>query len=476
MKLFPLLLSAFLAVASVAAAADLPNLGEADRVYLSHRQEQALGAAIMRDIHVDLRYVHDAQIEAYVNELGYRLVANSPENSQAFRFFVLHDPTINAFALPGGFIGIHTGTILAAQDESELAAVLAHEIGHVVQHHVARSIAEQSRSLWPTLAAMALGLLAARSNPDIAGAAITGAQAAAVQNQLAHSREHEEEADRIGFDILVKSGFDPHDMVAFFRRLQRENQLYGYNAPVYLRDHPLTSERIADMAARADRLPYKQVLSSEDFYLVRARIRAQEGSPQDALAYFRGVVDDKRYTRKEAALYGLAVAYLRTGQPARAQAPAAEAARLAQSPMLIKLLAKIAAAMGKTRQAAALYRHGLDLYPNYHPLAYAYAELLIEEKQPAAALGFLQPLLVRRTGEAKLWLLAAQAYALLGKTLASHQAQAEALALEGNYRAAIEQIDLGLKSGEGDFYTVSAAEAKKREWRALLTEQQATLK
>ena len=476
MKLSPLFLAGLLAIASAASAADLPNLGESDRAYLSHRQEQALGAAIMRDIHEDPRYVNDPQIEAYINELGYRLVANSPENTQAFRFFVLRDPTINAFAMPGGFIGIHTGTILAAQDESELAAVLAHEIGHVVQHHVARSIAEQSRSLWPTLAAMALGLLAARSNPDIAGAAITGAQAAAVQNQLAHSREHEEEADRIGFEILVKAGFDPHDMVAFFRRLQRENQLYGYNAPVYLRDHPLTSERIADMAARADRLPYKQVLSTEDFYLVRARIRAQEDSPQGALTYFRGVVDDKRYSRAEAALYGLAVAYLRSGQPARAQAPAQQAAHLARSPMLDMLLARIAAALGRTQQAATLYRHGLDLYPNYHPLAYAYAALLIDQKQPAEAMNFLQPLLQARPDDAELWRLAAHSYAFQGKTLASHQAQAEALALDGNYRAAIEQIDLGLKSEQGDFYAVSVAEAKKRQWRALLAEQQASLK
>ena len=476
MKPFPLLLLAFLAVAPAAAAADLPSLGEADRVYLSRHQEQALGAAIMRDIHKDPRYVNDAQIEAYVNELGYRLVANSSENSQPFHFFVLRDPTINAFALPGGFIGIHTGTILAAQDESELAAVLAHEIGHVVQHHVARNVAEQSRSLWPTLAAMALGLLAARSNPDVAGAAITGAQAAALQNQLAHSREHEEEADRIGFDILVKSGFDPHDMVAFFRRLQRENQLYGYNAPVYLRDHPLTSERIADMAARADRFPYKQVLSSEDFYLVRARLRARQGSAQDALAYFRGVVDDRRYTRQEAALYGLALAYLRNGLPAQAQAPAQAAANLAHSPMLVILEAKTAAALGNRKQASALYRRGIDLYPNYAPLAYAYAGLLIEEKRPAKALHFLQPLLARRAGDARLWLLTAQAQALLGRVLASHQAQAEALALYGDYRAAIEQIDLGLKSGQGDFYDVSAAEAKKRAWRSLLAEQRATLK
>ena len=476
MKFSPLFLAVLLAVASVASATDLPNLGEADRVYLSHRQEQALGAAIMRDVHEDPRYVNDPQIEAYVNELGYRLLANSPENTQAFHFFVLRDPTINAFAMPGGFIGIHTGTILAAEDESELAAVLAHEIGHVVQQHIARSVAEQSRTLWPTLAAMALGLLASRSNPDIAGAAITGAQAAAVQNQLAHSREHEEEADRVGFEILLKSGFDPHDMVAFFRRLQRDNQHYGYNAPIYLRDHPLTSERIADMAARADRFPYKQVLSSEDFYLVRARIRAQQGSAQDALAYFRGIVRDKRYSREDAALYGLAVAYVRAGEAARAQVAAQQAAAMAQSPMLSMLLAEIAADLGKTPQAAELYRRALDLYPNYLPLAYGYAALLLDQKQASKALYFLHSLLQQRPDDAQLWRLAAQSYALLGKTLASHQAQAQSLALSGNYRAAIEQIDLGLKSEQGDFYAVSVAEAKKRQWRGLLAEQQAILK
>ena len=167
-----------------AAAADLPDLGEVSRQYFSDQEEQAIGRMIMRDVYADPRYLDDPEIEAYLNQLGYRLVSVSTRNQRDFNFFLVDDPTINAFAMPGGNIGVHTGLLLAAQSESELASVIAHEIAHVTQDHIARMVAAQSRSQWPTMAALALALLAARSNANVASAAIASTQAYTIQNQL----------------------------------------------------------------------------------------------------------------------------------------------------------------------------------------------------------------------------------------------------------------------------------------------------
>jgi len=165
-------------------AADLPDLGEVSRQYFSDQEEQTLGRTIMRDVYADPRYLDDPEIENYLNQLGYKLVSVSARNQRTFNFFVVDDPTINAFAMPGGNIGVHTGLLLAAQSESELASVIAHEIAHVTQDHLARMVAAQSQSYWPTMAALALALLASRSNPNVASAAIASTQAYSIQNQL----------------------------------------------------------------------------------------------------------------------------------------------------------------------------------------------------------------------------------------------------------------------------------------------------
>ena len=266
-----------------AIAADLPDLGEVSRQYFSDQEEQTLGRAIMRDVYADPRYLDDPVAETYLNQLGYRLVSVSSRNQRDFTFFVVDDPSINAFALPGGNVGVHTGLLLAAQSESELASVIAHEIAHVTQDHMARMVAAQSQSYWPTMAALALALLASRANSNVAGAAIASSQAYALQNQLSFSRDYEREADRLGYDMLARAGFDPHAMSVFFERLQRANRFYDTSAPAYLRTHPITSERIADMGARSESVPYHQGPDSLDFQLVRARLRARQDNPTDAL-------------------------------------------------------------------------------------------------------------------------------------------------------------------------------------------------
>ncbi len=445
----------------------LPDLGEASQSALSPQNERRIGEAVMFDIRRDRSMVDDTELTDYLNNLGYRLVAASQGNRQDFEFFVLRDNTLNAFALPGGFIGVHTGLLLAAQNESELAAVLGHEIAHVTQHHLARMIAKQDQSMVTSLAALAVAILAARSNPQAANAAMATAQASSMQTELDFTREHEREADRIGLQTTADAGFDPRAAALFFERLQKVNRLYENNAPEYLRTHPVTSERIADIQNRIESLPYRQVPDSLEFQLVRAKLRAGEGTPQQAVAWFEAALREKKYNSETASRYGLAAALLRAKDPARAER---ELAQLRKSPpanaMVENLAAQIMISAGRHDGALTQYQAALKKFPNHRALLYGYAETLLQAHQSATALKLVNDRLSLRPGDERLYELQAQAYAMQGKALLSHQAQAEAYARQGSLAAAIEQLQLGLKAGDGDFYQLSMAEARLKALRA----------
>jgi predicted Zn-dependent protease len=447
-------------------AADLPDLGEVSRQYFSDQEEQMLGRAIMRDVYADPRYLDDPEIETYLNQLGYKLVSVSTRNQREFNFFVVSDPTINAFAMPGGNIGVHTGLLLAAQSESELASVVAHEISHVTQDHIARMIASQNQSYWPTMAALALALLAARSNPNVASAAIASTQAFSIQNQLNYSRDFEREADRLGYEMLTRGGYDPRGMSGFFNRLERANRFYDSSAPAYLRTHPLTTDRMADMQARSEAAPYQQVEDSLDFQLVRARLRAQENSPNEAVLAARSALKEKRYSSETAARYGLATALLRARQFREAEAEAEKLLAAKQvHPMIQQLAARSALAAGNPALALQRYQAGSAAHPGYRPLQFGLIEALLAASRSKEALAQVDQQLALYPLDRRLWRLAAQTHAQLGNRLLSHRAQAEAAALSGNLVAAIEQISLGIKAGDGSFYELSAAEARRREWQ-----------
>jgi len=451
---------------SAVLADGLPDLGEASQSGFSPQTERRIGEAIMVDVHHDRSLVDDTELTDYLNNLGYRLVASSEGNRQDFEFFVLRDSTLNAFALPGGYIGVHTGLILAAQSESELAAVLAHEIAHVTQHHLARIIAKQEQSMVTTLAALAVAILAARSSPQMANAAMATAQATSIQTQLDFTREHEREADRIGIQTLAQAGFDPRGAVSFFERLQKSSRLYENNAPEYLRTHPITSERIADLQNRLENKPYRQVPDSLEFQLVRAKLRADEGTPQQAIAHFEEALLEKKYSSEAASRYGLAVALLRAKETARAERELAQLRKAAAPNAIIEnLSARIKVAAGSQDAALAQYQTALRSFPNHRALVYGYAEALLQNHHGNDALKLVGNRLRRFPNDSRLYELQAQGYAMQGKMLLSHQAQAEAYTRQGNLVAAIEQLQLGLKTGDGDFYQLSIAEARLKALR-----------
>lgn len=449
-------------------ASNLPDLGESSRQYLSDKQERELARTIMRDIYSSPLYLSDPEVEAYLNDLGARLASESSRSERVFTFFAVRDATINAFALPGGYIGVHTGLIQAAENESELAGVLAHEIAHVSQEHLSRMIAAQDQSYLPTLAAIAVAILAARSNANVGSAAIATAQALNIQSQLNFTREHEREADRAGLETLNSAGFDPRGLPSFFNRLQRANRLYDTNAPDYLRTHPLNSQRIADMDARIEKLPYRQIRDSIDFHLIRARLAASEGLAQDAVRRFQDQVRQKKTLFEAASRYGLAMALSRQAKLAEAESELAKALKLAHSPILLNRQAELAGMAGNTGLALERFRSGITRHPQYKPLLYGYTDALIIAGRAGEAAEFAASKTSAWPDDARFWKLLARAEASLNHKLASHRAEAESLAVLGNLPAALEQVNLGLKAGDGNFYELSSAEARRREWQTTL--------
>ena len=220
-------------------AQGLPELGEPSQSAFTPVQERLLGQSIMREARRDPTYYDDAEVTDYVSRVGNRLASRGSDTRQEFEFFMMRDPQINAFALPGGFIGVHTGLVMAAQSESEMAGVIAHEISHVTQRHIARMINNQQSSQWLEIAALAIAILAARSNSQVGEAVGAIGSGLAVQQQLNFSRDFEREADRMGLQLLEKAGFDPQGMSIFFERLQRATRVYEGGAPAYLRTHPV---------------------------------------------------------------------------------------------------------------------------------------------------------------------------------------------------------------------------------------------
>lgn len=463
MKLHPIILILCL-VSLSAVASELPDLGDVSQSSFSASDEARVGSEIMRDIYADPQYYDDAELTDYLNNLGARLVAASSESQNNFQFFVLKDNTLNAFALPGGYIGVHTGLIEAAQSESELAGVLGHEIAHVTQHHLAHMIENQKKSVLPSLAALAVAILAARSNPQVAGGAIATAQAVSIQQQLNFSRDNEREADRIGMQIMSSAGFDPNAMASFFQRLQKYSRLYDNNAPAYLRTHPLTSERIADMENRAANLPHKQVVDSLEFNLMRAKLRVLNQSPAAAVTEFTDIIHDQRYANLASAQYGLTLALMQARQYDAAEAAYKKLIQIgAKDPVIDGLGAKIRQNAGDIAGALQRYREARNRYPNYRPLMYSYDDALLEAGQIAAAVKLVTDLITLYPDDYHLYQLQARGYTKQGKDFLRHYAQAEAYAHQGNLTAAIEQLQLALKTHDGDFYQMSIAEARLKQ-------------
>jgi predicted Zn-dependent protease len=466
-------------------AQNLPNLGDTAREELSPQMEYKLGERIMRDIRRDRDFLDDAPLLEYLRNFGNSLLSATPEaRGEAgydYFFFAVRDPMLNAFALPGGFIGLHSGLLLAAQNESELASVMAHEIGHVSQRHIARMLGKQKQDALIPLAAMLLAALASRASPDAGSAVLMGGQGLALQRQLGFSRDAEREADRVGLQIMNEAGFDTSGMVAFFGRLQNASRAYNDVAPAFLRSHPLTTERMADIDGRLRDMRQRPRVDSLDFHLIRARVRVLQDPSgkglQEASGVFNGQLRTNEPGQVAAAKYGLALVAFRRGEYADAHALLGQARDAAlQAPassqtatygaFLAHLAVDIMLAWGRHDDALREAHAAQAAYPLSRGIAYQYAHALIRAGRHDDAVTFLRDQTQLYRTEPQLQDLLARAYAAKGSRALQHLALAESYALSGSLPAALDQLAIARKAPDASFYDQAVADAREREFRA----------
>src|SRR5688572_5478992 len=299
---------------------DLPDIGSPASTMLTLEDEYQIGRMIVRGLRDQDQILEDPEVTEYIRALGFKLSSQAHDGSQRFNFFMVRDNSINAFALPGGFIGVNSGLLLKTKDESELAGVLAHEIAHVTQRHIARSIAAQSRSSLVSTAAMLAAILvgAAAGGGDAAMAGVAAAQSLAIQQKISFTRANETEADRVGLGILARSGFDPQGMPAFFETMGRFAGSDELNFPEMLRTHPVTSTRIAETKERAAQLDVKPAPDSVSYALTRERLRVlSTPAGEDPREYYAAIVENEP-DASSAQVYGRALALMLSGQPGKA--------------------------------------------------------------------------------------------------------------------------------------------------------------
>lgn len=467
----------------------LPNLGGADGEELSPLMERRLGEQVMNNIRRDRDYISDPTVTDYLNQTGGILLSTGPEArgdaGYDFLFFAVRDPSLNAFALPGGFIGVHTGLILASQSESELASVLAHEIGHVSQRHIARMIGNQRQDALLPIAGLLLAVLAARTSPDLSAAAMMGGTGLAAQRQLSFGRDAEREADRVGLNLLRNAGFEVNGMVAFFGRLESASRSRSNSAPAYLRTHPLTTERIADIEARIRNMSYRQRVDSLDFALIKARARVlQDDTVQgwrDATVFFTEQLQQGSRAQVAGARYGLAMIALRQKDKARAgsllEALHADLARETAgviSPALLGIDIEYRLASGQGEQALALATEGRNRFPLSRALAMQYADSLLAAGKKDAAAAFLRDQSQLYRQDAGVQRALARVYAEQGKLAQQHQALAEYYFLSGALPSALEQLRIARNAPDASFYDLAMIDARERElqaaWQELMSQ------
>ena len=360
-------------------ANSLPDLGSPEAVIISHSEERQLGYMIVQQLRDQNAIVEDPEISEYVNSVGDRLAAQSVDGAEGFQYFVVKDSAINAFAVPGGFIFINYGLILATNTESELASVLGHETAHVTQHHIARAIQAQSRQALPTMAAMLAAILlgaVAHGGGQAVEGAVVAAQSAAIQGQINFTRSEEEEADRVGIGYLAGAGFDPQAMGNFFEVLSRKEGLAATYIPQMLVDHPVTTDRIAEARARAAQFPARKAVDSLSYALVRERIRVLTApGDTDIEKYYAARL--AKGQNDMATRYGEALALMTDNRPVEAEKILFELTKEHEGViMLHSALGQAEVKAGQTNDALGTFKHAVKLFPRNVPVTVRYAESL----------------------------------------------------------------------------------------------------
>jgi predicted Zn-dependent protease len=432
----------------------IPNLGESSTSLFSSEFEYNLGRDWLKAFRRQAPTVNDPLLYSYLESMVFDLVTHSDLQDRRLELIIVDNPNINAFAVPGGIIGVHTGLFQYAQTEDEFATVIAHEIAHLSQRHFSRGV-EMAQSQSPlNIAGLLAGiLLAATAGTDAGLAAMTATQAALQDQQLRYSRANEAEADRIGLRLLYDAGMDPYAAPAMFERMLATTRYSSANRlPEFLRTHPLSEKRIADTRTRAMQYPKRIRPVSLQYQLMRARVAVSlADTPEEAVTIFKNQIEGNPRSR-EAASYGLTLALTQAGRPD-------EAALVldgiwAENEQRIEYVladADIALAKGKADAAAKKIEARLLVSPGNHPLTMAYAHALQQGGQPHLAEEILLDQSRLKPNDPGLWYLLAEVQGLSGNIIGLHQSRAEYFILVGNLDAAQRQLSYALQLVGNDF-------------------------
>jgi predicted Zn-dependent protease len=453
-------------------ASRLPDFGSPADSVLSKNREQQLGRSVILQLRNAGVIMDDPLLTEYVGVLGARLASQANDGDYTFNFFMVEDNRINAFAMPGGYIGVHSGLLLASETESELAGVLAHEVSHVTQRHIARSIYDNQRNSVLSMATMLAAILLGATT-DVGGNAmqgiITAGQAAAIQRQINFTRGNEHEADRIGMEVLSRAGFDPSGMASFFEKLARRYGVVSQYVPEMLQTHPVTSERIAEARDRARQLPKQENVNSIGYGLAKARIEVlTANTPEAALAIF----DNKLDPNSAANRYGRALTLTRLGRNDEAERSFRELIG-ENSGIIAYRIGRAEALMssGQTQFAMDTYQEATRLFPRNVPLTISYAEALIASDRASEAHERLLDLLNNvppTPAQIQLIARAANAEGDVGNAM---YYMAEYYISIGNLPLAVNQIRMAMESPDVNSIDQARFRAKLERWTESLSDE-----
>jgi len=450
---------------------NLPDIGDSAGAVLSPDQERRIGAEFLRRIRLNFQLVEDPEVNAYINSLGNRLVEHSGYSNQKFTFFVIDDLNINAFAAPGGYIGINSGLILASETESELASVLSHEIAHVTQRHLARAFEAQGKLNVPALAGIIAAIILGSQNSELGQATLAASQGALAQAQIDFTRSNENEADFVGIQTLAAANFDPNAMSAFFERLQEASRYYS-RPPEFLSTHPVTTSRIANARDRASRYSYRQYPDSLDFHLTREKLNLVSGGVQEPIKYYRAILASGQYLNQTAVRYAYSLALKKVGQHTRAREQIENL--LKRYPEKIQFLvaqAQLHLQSSQPHRSLKSFKAALKLFPHDHALTHYYAEALLELGKPGEARTLLHKQRVARNLDAGFYRLLSIAEGKAGYRLEAHRSLAEYYFLVGQTGDALNQLEQALKIKSQDFIELSKVQARRDEIKQLLDQE-----
>lgn len=453
---------------------NLPLLNDGTSSIVSLESEYRLGRNWARILRGQAPMLDDPVTYQYLEDLLWRLLPHSQVQDRRLELFVLANPTFNAFAVPGGVIGIHGGLILAAESEGELASVIAHELAHLSQRHYAQRLEEERRNRPLMLAGVLASILVAAADTEGGVAVMSSTLGASTQNQLAFSRRNEQEADRVGMQTLVSAQYDPHTMPQMFGRLQRNYQFYGQRPPEFLLTHPVTESRIADSLNRASQLPdIKSSNTSIEFALIKARMDVRfADSPASALDHFQSAAskDGNAYSR-----YGLMLAALAHQEHALAKRTYEQMPpSLRQHPYIEFSRIEGMLDAEKYAEALTLSRNFLALYPGSRPARTLHARALRSNGKLQSALKEYKSLTREYPNDADLWFQLAETEGLAGNTLGVHEARIEYFMLTAQLDLALKQITYA-RRGKGltqsDIARLDQREQEVRNLRQEMKEQ-----